>query len=159
MKRQVIMKTSMLLMSIIFMLLALPAKAKIVKVAVVSEAIVENLKTVDDLNTVIETNARDLDAFFVNDKLNLREDQTLLILGGRDSIVEELTKYPQYLVTTVIPSSPPLGLYACYRKWHGYTTHVMIQSVSFKWNYCAARKFKERAIDLQKVIDVVKTLH
>ncbi|MFZ0494863.1 MAG: hypothetical protein WBD78_14605 [Methylocella sp.] len=110
MKRQVIMKTSMLLMSIIFMLLALPAKAKIVKVAVVSEAIVENLKTVDDLNTVIETNARDLDAFFVNDRLNLREDQTLLILGGRDSIVEELTKYPQYLVTTVIPSSPPVGV-------------------------------------------------
>jgi hypothetical protein len=105
MKREAIMKTRIMLMSIIFMLLAIPAEARTVYAAVLSRDILEGISGAGDarLDTLVKTNnyfdpknqgiPPGIPSLFYKGDFVLPADKTLIIMGGRTSIKTELERY------------------------------------------------------------------
>jgi hypothetical protein len=106
-----------------------------VYVATLSEDLRSDLKTVEDLNVLIKTNAKKPDSYFSGGEYALKKDWAMVMMGGNKSIREELEPYEDSAVTA---RQQHLGLYICRRKKSlgKDMTYVVMQPLASKWKYC-----------------------
>ena len=138
-------------MSIIFMLLALPAEAK-VYAAVVSRDLLTGILTgipanLKNLKTLLDANDQTIPTLFQKGDFALPVDKELIILGPRTAVKNELLNYPHSNVTTTDPS---ITAYGCnHPKEH--LALVEIRSATFGVGGCASPFTKILQHDLKKV--------
>lgn len=163
MKGRAIMKTRIMLMSIIsFMLSTLPSQAKEVKMAVVSEDDWIDVRNEKTLDALITKAGKTIDYFFQNGDFELPADRAIIISGGRNSIASELEKYKTRKVK--LKGGYMLETYGCFVKLGAgkNRTEVFIKEMDWKGGWYCHRLVMPhggREIRFQELAEEVKNLN
>jgi hypothetical protein len=145
MAREETMKFRFVLMSIL-MLLPLPSKAKDVFLQKMSVELASDIPNLDSLDAIIDTNQSmsEVVRLLNSGELKLKENEVLMISGGRGSIKKELDQYKETQIslwsangirqlpamTSLGPTTNWLDIRGCYvtRPLQQNTTYIMISA-------------------------------
>lgn len=124
--------TTRIILSIIFMLLALPSEAMTVHWAVLSGDFLTNVPNLESLEESIRANDEGMDYFFQNGDFRLSSDYEFIIMGGRNSIASELNQYKTRKII-LDREDRRLNVYFCFKekKIGKNTTYIMLRSSLF----------------------------